>query len=250
MLRRLALVVLALALALGAFIRLAPSDPARWHRMPETITDRNLEGGAMRRVVGDLAALDAIARATPRTRVLAGSVEEGMITYVTRSRVMGFPDYTTVRQAGDMLEIFARLRFGRSDLGVNAARVDDWLRRLADARRQAAIGDPAPGRHFERHGAPGREPLAIHARADRLAHLDDARAPTVGAVTSSHRSAVDGGTRQGRHGRDQAEGQDRLHGDDRGRHHAPGQGREAGQGPCAGLFRAPIDFCARVPSLS
>ncbi|MBC7133893.1 MAG: DUF1499 domain-containing protein [Roseovarius sp.] len=134
MVRLAAIVVLALAVALLACIRLAPSDPARWHRMPETITDRDLEGGAMRRVAGDLAALDAIARATPRTRVLAGSVGEGMITYVTRSRIMGFPDYTTVRQAGDMLEIFARLRFGRSDLGVNAARVDGWLARLAETR--------------------------------------------------------------------------------------------------------------------
>jgi uncharacterized protein (DUF1499 family) len=56
-----------------------------------------------------------------------------MVTYVTRSRVMGFPDYTTVRQAGDMVEIYGRLRFGKSDLGVNAARIDRWLRRLAEA---------------------------------------------------------------------------------------------------------------------
>ena len=33
-------------------------------------------------------------------QVLAGSVEAGMITYVTRSRLMGFPDYTTIRAAG------------------------------------------------------------------------------------------------------------------------------------------------------
>ena len=132
--RRIALVLLAAALAGAlAFIRLAPSEPMRWHQMPETITDRDLDGGAMRRVEGDLAALDRIIRGTPRTRVLAGSVAEGMVTYVTRSRVFGFPDYTTVRQDGEMLEIFARLRFGRSDLGVNAARVDGWLGRLAEA---------------------------------------------------------------------------------------------------------------------
>ena len=56
-----------------------------------------------------------------------------MITYVTRSRVFGFPDYTTVRQAGDTLEIHGRLRFGESDMGVNAARVDGWLERLRQA---------------------------------------------------------------------------------------------------------------------
>jgi uncharacterized protein (DUF1499 family) len=87
----------------------------------------------MRRAEGDLATLDRIIRDTPRTRWLAGSVQEGMVTYVTRSRVMGFPDYTTVRQAGDMVEIYGRLRFGKSDLGVNAARIDRWLRRLAEA---------------------------------------------------------------------------------------------------------------------
>jgi hypothetical protein len=129
-----ALFVLVLAVALLAFIRLAPSDPLRWHQMPDTITNRDLEGGAMRRVAGDLAALDAIIRATPRTRVLAGSVADRMVTYVTRSRIMGFPDYTTVRQVGEMLEIYGRLRFGRSDLGVNAARIDRWLGRLAEAR--------------------------------------------------------------------------------------------------------------------
>jgi len=131
--RLVAATVLVLIVAALAFIRLAPSDPARWHQMPESITDRDLEGGAMRRVEGDLATLDAIIRDTPRTRVLAGGVDQGMITYVTRSRVFGFPDYTTVRQREGMLEIYGRLRFGKSDLGVNAARIDGWLDRLAQA---------------------------------------------------------------------------------------------------------------------
>ncbi|MFB9148187.1 DUF1499 domain-containing protein [Roseovarius ramblicola] len=134
MLRRIAVIAVVAALAgVLAFIRLAPSDPARWHQMPETVGNRDIEGGAMRRAEGDLAALDAIVRDTPRTRVLAGSVDQGMVTYVTRSRVFGFPDYTTVRQDGEMLEIYGRLRFGRSDMGVNAGRIDGWLGRLAEA---------------------------------------------------------------------------------------------------------------------
>jgi hypothetical protein len=133
MMKLLAVLLVVLIAAGLAFIRLAPSDPARWHQMPESVTDRDLEGGAMRRVEGDLAALDAIIRDTARTRVLAGSVDQGMITYVTRSRVFGFPDYTTVRQSDDMLEIYGRLRFGKSDLGVNAARIERWLDRLAQA---------------------------------------------------------------------------------------------------------------------
>lgn len=133
MMKLLAVLLVVLIAAGLAFIRLAPSDPARWHQMPESVTNRDLEGGAMRRIEGDLATLDAIIRDTPRTRVLAGSPDQGMITYVTRSRVFGFPDYTTVRQSDDMLEIYGRLRFGKSDLGVNAARIERWLDRLAQA---------------------------------------------------------------------------------------------------------------------
>jgi len=121
------------------FIRLAPSDPSQWHVVPAVTQDRDLPGGAMRILAdseGALALIDAIARATPRTTVLAGSVDEGMITYITRSRIMGFPDYTTVRQEGDTLTVYARLRFGRSDLGVNRARIDGWLAELARIRSQ------------------------------------------------------------------------------------------------------------------
>jgi len=126
--------VLVLVLAAGAYVRLAPSDPATWHRMPAAITDRDQAGGAMRVVGagdGGLARLDAIIRATPRTQVLAGSVEDGMMTYITRSKLWGFPDYTTLRAAGNQIELYGRLRFGRSDLGVNAKRLDGWLRAFA-----------------------------------------------------------------------------------------------------------------------
>ncbi|WP_243614316.1 DUF1499 domain-containing protein [Shimia aestuarii] len=50
-----------------------------------------------------------------------------MITYITRSRMIGFPDYTTVLQAGEELLIHARSRFGRRDFGVNAVRVERWI---------------------------------------------------------------------------------------------------------------------------
>lgn len=115
----------------GLYVRLAPSDPAQWHRMPQDVTSRDLPNGAMRVIPATGAAplqrLDDIIRATPRTRVLAGSVEAGMITYVTRSAFWHFPDYTTVRQDGERIEVYGRLRFGQSDLGVNAARIDGWL---------------------------------------------------------------------------------------------------------------------------
>lgn len=116
-----------------AWIRLAPSDPDVWHVDPKVTSDQDLAGGVRRRILavdGTFAVLDRIILATPRTEVLAGSVEEGKVTYVTRSKWMGFPDYTTVMKNENVLELFARLRFGQSDLGVNKARVDGWLDRL------------------------------------------------------------------------------------------------------------------------
>ncbi len=68
-----------------------------------------------------------IAQQTPRTTVLRGSVESGRITYVTRTKLIGFPDYTTVQLEDGTLMVHARLRFGRSDFGVNRARAERWI---------------------------------------------------------------------------------------------------------------------------
>ena len=123
-------ILVALTVLFAAYVRLAPSDTGRWHSMPDTVADKDFEAGAMRVVTAGpeaLAQLDRIARTWPRTTVLAGSVETGMITYVTRSALWGFPDYTTVRRRGRQLELLARLRFGRSDMGVNRRRLEAWL---------------------------------------------------------------------------------------------------------------------------
>jgi uncharacterized protein (DUF1499 family) len=61
---------------------------------------------------------------------LAGSVEEGRMTWVARSALWGFPDYITAEAGPKGLAVWSRLRFGRSDLGVNRARLEDWLARL------------------------------------------------------------------------------------------------------------------------
>ena len=130
---RLLWALLIVAVAALFWVRLAPSDPARWHVRPAFAENRDMAGGAVRIVEtgrDGLARLDRIIRATPRTRVLAGSVPEGMVTYITRSRVFGFPDYTTVWQDGERLVIWGRLRFGRSDLGVNRARIEAWVAAL------------------------------------------------------------------------------------------------------------------------
>ncbi|MFN6952423.1 MAG: DUF1499 domain-containing protein [Albidovulum sp.] len=121
-----------------AYIRLAPSDPARWHVDPGTAEiDGEHRSVTLDGVAPDdvLDRLDAIAVASPRTLRLAGSPQEGRITWITRSAFFGFPDYTTAaaRQEGSatLLTVHARQRFGRYDLGVNAARLDAWLGQLS-----------------------------------------------------------------------------------------------------------------------
>jgi uncharacterized protein (DUF1499 family) len=135
-----------------AWIRLAPSDPARWHvdmTAPGFLPPGNAHVFCLRPqdasgTLGTdpgavLARLDMIASAMPRTTRLAGSAAEGRITWVTRSALMGYPDYTTAQvMPGPRLCVMGRQRFGSEDLGVNAARIGRWM--------QDALGlDEAPG---------------------------------------------------------------------------------------------------------
>ncbi len=149
---RVTLVIGALALGIAgmvAYVRMAPSDPARWHvdptlaRKPTTPNSWLLrpEGGDGQAPVYDMSAqrlarlFDSFVTGQPRIRRLAGSAQEGMITYVARSRIIGYPDYVTVRilarkdgRAG--LAIWSRARFGYGDGGVNRRRVEGWLKRF------------------------------------------------------------------------------------------------------------------------
>jgi len=113
-------------LASMVYVRLAPDDTARWHRPINATSSKDFSSGAIR--VFDakpdaLIRVDAAARALPRTDVLAGSVEDGRITYVTRTKWAGFPDYTTIEYRDGQLRMHARLRYGLSDLGVNGKRL-------------------------------------------------------------------------------------------------------------------------------
>ena len=134
------LVLVVLLVGLGLYVRLAPSDPARWHIDPET-ADAPPNGSYYTQLVLNLPPDEALHRlemvvlAYPRTRILAGTAAEGRMTFITRSRLCGFPDYTTVSaqpvQGGSSLRVLARLRFGSGDLGVNEARVKGWLSALS-----------------------------------------------------------------------------------------------------------------------
>jgi len=145
---RTVIVIILLAVAGGLlYIRFAPSDPQSWHVDPLTAPVPAMNGWLLRDGDGSapspvfaadpaavLEALDAVAMAAPRTTRLAGSAEEGRITWVTRSRLIGFPDYTTAAAiagpAGTDVVVFARQRFGNRDHGVNRARVEDWVGRV------------------------------------------------------------------------------------------------------------------------
>lgn|GEM_PF-423420 len=142
--------VVALVLSALLWVRLSPNDSAAWNTDPLTATRTTQGGWLVRPQGGDAAAtpvampaaemlaiLDRIALDTPRTTRLSGSVAEGRITYITRSALLGFPDFTTVSAIalpdGTQPVLFARQRFGDGDMGVNRARVEDWLARLATA---------------------------------------------------------------------------------------------------------------------
>lgn len=125
-----------------AYVRLAPSDPAIWHvdlaagGLPASahvfcIRPDTRYGPIQGEPKALLAKLDGIALATPRTVRLAGSAEEGRITWVTRSALMGYPDYTTAQvMEGPGLCIAGRQRFGSEDWGVNADRIGGWAQEL------------------------------------------------------------------------------------------------------------------------
>jgi uncharacterized protein (DUF1499 family) len=151
------------ALAFALWVRVAPSDPDRWHADPLAAPRTGLPndyrvgppGSAdIDRPVGPYAldpaalalAVDRLAMAGDGAERIAGGPDTLWTTYLHRSPLMRFPDYTSVRVEPDgegaRLAIHARARFGRSDLGKNRERVENWLEAL-DAMAQEA-GSAAP----------------------------------------------------------------------------------------------------------
>lgn len=125
-----AAVLFVLVLAFAAYVRFSPLPPERWHQTINATSDADLAGGAVRILPGDaalFAKFDQEMTNLPRTRVLAGSRETGHITYATRSAVFGFPDMTTIELQENEIRLFARLRFGASDLGVNRKRLEGLI---------------------------------------------------------------------------------------------------------------------------
>ena len=142
MLKKILIGVGLVAIAGVAYVRLSPTDLATFHVAPIATEAGDTAGinsfKAARQITTPAAdvlrAVDQIAGSSDRTRLVAGSTGEGLMTYETRSALMGYPDYTTVTVTdgaeGPLLVINARSRFGKGDMGVNRARVEDWLTQL------------------------------------------------------------------------------------------------------------------------
>ena len=146
--RWIALILIAAIAAFMAYVRLSPTPVERVHqagtaRDPGDVqTEGSFAAVRALRVTPEQALIrvQEIAEATPRTRLFVGSVAEGMMTFETRSRVFGFPDYTTVSiipegaapggNTTPLIMLYGRLRFGQGDMGVNKARIESWLAQM------------------------------------------------------------------------------------------------------------------------
>lgn len=136
--RRGAAAFLVLALAGGAlWVRLAPLPADRYHRVPVLVQPVGdwPEAGAFEAVrqVPDpkarLVELDGIIREAAQTEALDGTPDEGLMSYVTRSALIGFPAIITLWIEGDRLHLRGASAFGPVDFGANRAHIQGWLAR-------------------------------------------------------------------------------------------------------------------------
>lgn len=81
------------------------------------------------------AAWDEMIADQPRVQVLRRDITNEQIDYVQRSRLLRFPDLITVSflpvdDTHSTLAIYSRSVYGKGDMGVNRARVEEWLAKL------------------------------------------------------------------------------------------------------------------------
>ncbi|UWP87802.1 DUF1499 domain-containing protein [Aliiroseovarius crassostreae] len=145
--------------ALAGYSRWAPLPTGRLadHPGPQPRGQHTLEGGVKyvlplgQLPQGGVARLLDLVRKTPRTEERPAA--DGY-SFVHRSRLFGFPDITRIWVADGHLHIHSHLVIGRSDLGVNAARLSNWLKLLyAQPGREAGAARVAPDRDIQAHVA-------------------------------------------------------------------------------------------------
>ena len=139
--------LLAIVVALFFWIiwtRISADNPEYWHIDPADADEPGRTGWRMigreaPRYPGDptsiLTEFTEIALAEPRVRLLDGDKDEGMITFIARSKGLGFRDYITVKAVAEgpktKLGVISRAATSTgTDLGRNRERLDRWLAEL------------------------------------------------------------------------------------------------------------------------
>jgi uncharacterized protein (DUF1499 family) len=136
------ILLFAASLAVLSYIRFATADIDRLHHDPAiAVSTGKPNEYRITSPVFDMTApeltkmFDDFVLTQPRVKLVAGTLQDQMITYVQRTKIIGYPDYITIKvipvgAEQSKLEILSRSRFGYSDLGVNKRRIDDWLLQL------------------------------------------------------------------------------------------------------------------------
>ncbi|WP_408629811.1 DUF1499 domain-containing protein [Aliiroseovarius salicola] len=154
--------ILASALAIYARSKPLPTVQLRAQPGPEARGFHHMKGGA--KCVLPLGQLPEdghemllqIIRRTERTKEVFDTPQGH--SFVTRSKLFGFPDITRIWIADGHLHIYSSLVIGRSDLGVNARRLEGWITQLFQQSRSeiGAEASPAcvtPDRDIQTHVA-------------------------------------------------------------------------------------------------
>lgn len=137
-------IIFGLTAAISLYLRLAPTQPERWHVDPATAPDPRPGGYRTEATVAGEPeqVLDILVKITgtfARTRVYAGDAASGRVTFLSHTALMGFPDFTTVsaEKVGEetKLVFLGRLRFGWGDFGVNAKRIKTWIKALQSVQQ-------------------------------------------------------------------------------------------------------------------
>ena len=133
------IVAVVIVSAFAIWVRIAPTDTASWHVDPSIKQDksaRSFQTNAEFKGIAEGVGLLETDPALPdeRSSVIAGSPEDGFVTYMLRTRTFGYPDFLSAKWVpnykGGVLYIYSRSRFGYSDLGRNKRRVLEWIKRL------------------------------------------------------------------------------------------------------------------------
>ena len=126
---------LALVAFIPLWIRFSPNPPDKWHIDPSL---KQVKNGRSYQKAFENVALDAdsVFSVTPalndeRAKLIAGSADQGFVTYLLRTKRMGFPDFLSAKLENGVLFVYSRSRFGNaSDWGRNKRRVIAWKNKL------------------------------------------------------------------------------------------------------------------------